>query len=218
MMRRARCSMWACARVLRWRSGGSWWSFWSRIARMRWRGIRGRGGRRLTASGGCRVGRAGGVRGRICRGSRCGRSWWWRWRMSICRGAGFGIWRSFGGGGWIRGRGLYVCAAGGGAAAGVDGDLSGLGGDVFGVRLLLRASRQARVGSSSGSGVSCGGRWSSGTWRRLMRMRYQMEERPRMRSMRMSSIGEVGCGFGVCGLPAFEAGFERRLCRVSWRW
>ncbi len=62
-----------------------------------------RGGRRLTGSG-CLVGRAGGVRGRICRGSRCGWSWWWRWRMSICRGDGFGIWRISGGGGRISGR------------------------------------------------------------------------------------------------------------------
>ncbi len=51
--------------------------------------IRGRGGRRLGEGSGCRAGRAGGVRGRICRGSRCGRSWWWRWRMSICRGRRF---------------------------------------------------------------------------------------------------------------------------------
>jgi len=48
--------------------------------------------------------------------------------------------------------------------------------------------RHSRVGSSSGSGVSCGGRCASGTWRRLTRMRVHVEDRPRMESTRMSSM------------------------------
>ena len=43
------------------------------------------------------------------------------------------------------------------------------------------------VGSSSGSGVSCGGRSASGTWRRLTRMRVHVDDRPRMQSTSTSS-------------------------------
>ena len=42
-------------------------------------------------------------------------------------------------------------------------------------------------GSSSGSGVSCGGRSASGTCRRLTRTRVQVDDRPRMESTRTSS-------------------------------
>src|SRR6187455_1346023 len=39
---------------------------------------------------------------------------------------------------------------------------------------FLESSRHSRVGSSSGSGVSCGGRSGSGTLRRFTRMRVQI--------------------------------------------
>src|SRR5579875_1882962 len=47
--------------------------------------------------------------------------------------------------------------------------------------------RHWRVGSSSGSGASCAGRISSGTWRRFTRIRVQVEDRPRIESTRTSS-------------------------------
>ncbi len=58
---------------------------------------------------------------------------------------------------------------------------------LLGLACFDRPCRHSRVGSSSGSGVSCGGRSSSGTWRRLTRMRVQVEERPRMGSTSTSS-------------------------------
>jgi len=51
------------------------------------------------ARSGCRAGRAGGARGRTWSGSRCVRSWWWRWRTSTCRRGGSGTCRTFGDGG-----------------------------------------------------------------------------------------------------------------------
>src|SRR5439155_26965401 len=51
-----------------------------------------------------------------------------------------------------------------------------------------RFTRHSRVGSSSGSGVSCGGRSASGTWRRFTRMRVQVDDRPRMESTSTSFL------------------------------
>src|SRR5438552_5507268 len=48
-------------------------------------------------------------------------------------------------------------------------------------------SRHSRVGSSSGSGVSCLGRIASGTLPRLIRMRVHVDDLPRMESTRTSS-------------------------------
>src|SRR5437016_328649 len=53
--------------------------------------------------------------------------------------------------------------------------------------LPFQRSRHSRVGSSSGSGVSCGGRVASGTLRRLIRIRVQVDDLPRMESTRTSS-------------------------------
>src|SRR5208283_3127985 len=53
---------------------------------------------------------------------------------------------------------------------------------------LLRHCRHSRVGSSSGSGVSCSGRSASGTWRRLTRIRVQVEDLPRIESIKTSSV------------------------------
>ena len=50
-----------------------------------------------------------------------------------------------------------------------------------------RLMRHSRVGSSSGSGVSCGGRDSSGTWRRFTRMRVHVDDLPRIESTKTSS-------------------------------
>src|SRR5438552_17432735 len=53
--------------------------------------------------------------------------------------------------------------------------------------LCFRCSRHSRVRSSSGSGVSCLGRIASGTLRRLIRTRVQVDDLPRMESTRISS-------------------------------
>ena len=56
--------------------------------------------------------------------------------------------------------------------------------------------RHSRVGSSSGSGVSCGGRSSSGTLRRFTRMRVHVDERPRMESTSTSSTASCAAASG----------------------
>src|SRR5262245_23057004 len=48
-------------------------------------------------------------------------------------------------------------------------------------------SRHSLVGSSSGSGVSCGGRNFSGTLRRFTRILVHVDERPRIESTSISS-------------------------------
>ena len=53
--------------------------------------------------------------------------------------------------------------------------------------LSTHLRRHSRVGSSSGSGVSCGGRSSSGTCRKFTRMRVHVEDRPRIESTSTSS-------------------------------
>src|SRR5580658_1103081 len=53
--------------------------------------------------------------------------------------------------------------------------------------LGARFARHPRVGSSSGSGVSCGGRNASGTCRRFTRIRVQVDDRPRIASTNTSS-------------------------------
>src|SRR5579875_1324387 len=78
-----------------------------------------------------------------------------------------------------------------------------------------RYCRHSRVGSSSGSGVSCGGRICSGTWRRFTRMRVQVEDRPRMESTRTSSMASraavSGCLCFHRSRPASAASFEGEL-------
>jgi hypothetical protein len=51
----------------------------------------------------------------------------------------------------------------------------------------LLHSRHSRVGSSSGSGSSCGGRRLAGTCCRLTRMRVHVDDLPRMESTKTSS-------------------------------
>src|ERR1700736_662945 len=75
---------------------------------------------------------------------------------------------------------LHLCPARSSSASGVDDDFC------YGP-LTLRFARHSRVGSSSGSGVSCGGRSASGTWRRFTRMRVQVDDLPRMESTSTSS-------------------------------
>ena len=104
--------------------------------------------------------------------------------------------------------------------------------------------RHSRVGSSSGSGVSCGGRCASGTCRRFTRMRVHVDERPRIESTSTSSSARSaaasGCrafqrarpverrglvgGVGdhdqrhlharLCGARAFRAGRAARPCAL----
>src|ERR1700722_11776543 len=71
------------------------------------------------------------------------------------------------------------------------GPAAGTHGDFF-ERALLNFSRHSRVGSSSGSGVACGGRIDSGTCRRFTRMRVHVEDRPRIESIKMSSSASSG--------------------------
>ena len=84
-----------------------------------------------------------------------------------------------------------------------------------------RNSRHRRVGSSSGSGVSWAGRMSSGTWRRLTRMRVQVEERPRMESTRTSSTARCAAAAGYLAFqrsrPARAASRSGELATVMQR-
>ena len=57
-------------------------------------------------------------------------------------------------------------------------------------------ARHSRVGSSSGSGVSCAGLCSSGTWRRLTRMRVHVDDVPRMESTSTSSTARSAATSG----------------------
>src|SRR5262245_32402469 len=59
-----------------------------------------------------------------------------------------------------------------------------------------REFRHSRVGSSSGSGVSCAGRKPSGTLRRFTRMRVHVDDLPRMESIKTSSIVSSFAAFG----------------------
>ena len=52
---------------------------------------------------------------------------------------------------------------------------------------------------------------SSGTWRRLTRMRVQVEERPRMESTRMSSTARCAAAAG-CLLSSVRGRLRRRVC------
>ncbi len=52
----------------------------------------------------CRAARAAGARARICRGSRCGRSWWSKSRTSTCRARASVTWRIFADGARTRSR------------------------------------------------------------------------------------------------------------------
>ncbi len=132
----------------------------------------------------CREARAAGARARICRGSRCGPNWWSRSPTSTCRAPASVTWRSFADGEPTRSRAIARTRNSKWfhrrswteifAARPLSRALS--------ARRLLRFAafscasfRHSRVGSSSGSGVSCGGRSASGTWRRLTRMRVQVE-------------------------------------------
>ena len=68
------------------------------------------GGRGRRGSDGaiiaCLAGRAVGARAKTCRGSRCARSWWLKWRTTTCRATGFDTLRSFAGGEMIRSRAI----------------------------------------------------------------------------------------------------------------
>ena len=64
--------------------------------------------------------------------------------------------------------------------------------------------RHSRVGSSSGSGVSCAGLCSSGTWRRLTRMRVHVDDVPRMESTSTSSTARRRGHLRVFALPSLQ--------------
>src|ERR1700736_4199577 len=84
---------------------------------------------------------------------------------------------------------LHLCPARSSSASGVDDDFC------YGP-LTLRFARHSRVGSSSGSGVSCGGRSASGTWRRFTRMRVQVDDLPLMESTSTSSTARSPAASG----------------------
>ena len=61
------------------------------------------------------------------------------------------------------------------------------------------------------------GRNSSGTCRRLTRIRVQVDERPRIESTSTSSTARSCCRFGYFALPSFESGQGRILLWESSR-
>ena len=74
--------------------------------------------------------------------------------------------------------------------------------------------RHSRVGSSSGSGVSCArARCASGTWRRLTRMRVQVDERPRIESTSTSSTARCAAASGCFAFQRSRPGERRVLVR-----
>jgi hypothetical protein len=86
---------------------------------------------------------------------------------------------------------LHLCPARSGSAARANGDFCARAPSLVARAqlffFLARIVRHFRVGSSSGSGVSCGGRNSSGTWRRFTRMRVHVDDLPRIESISTSS-------------------------------
>ena len=87
-----------------------------------WKAVGGARSRGRRAGSGCRAARAAGARARICRGSRCGRNWWSKWRTSTCRARASVTWRSSEVAHRQEPARLHLCAARSGAAAGADGD------------------------------------------------------------------------------------------------
>ena len=85
---------------------------------------------------------------------------------------------------------------------------------------MPRFLRHSRVGSSSGSGVSCGGRSASGTCRRFTRIRVQVEDLPRMESVSTSSTVRnlAASGFLLFHLsrPASAASLSGEFATHEW--
>ena len=79
-------------------------------------------------------------------------------------------------------------------------------------------ARHSRVGSSFGSGASCFGRMSSGTLRKLTRIRVHVDDLPRIESTRMSSIARcfaaARCFFFHRSSPASAAFLSGELATV----
>src|SRR5207249_8633796 len=95
---------------------------------------------------------------------------------------------------------LHLCAARSRPAAGVDCDFRErplkFAKRAHASSVEWRLPRHSRVGSSSGSGVSCGGRSASGTCRRFTRIRVQVDDLPRMESTRTSSTASNLAAWG----------------------
>ena len=125
-------------------------------------------------------------RARICRGSRCGRSSSCRWRTITCRARAFATRRSSVAGAPTSGRATARSSSSRSSPPQEIAEIfahevvataierSRYGRDLPRSRRLAdpsrpcaASSRHSRVGSSSGSGVSCGGRCSSGTLRQV---------------------------------------------------
>src|SRR5438874_9773317 len=147
----------------------------------------------LMAQSACRVARADGVKARICPGNRCARNWWSKLLMTTCKEIAFVTPHSFAAG--DRTRSLSIAHTRNWKWSHLrNWPPSSLPDDKAGqVSLFLWRvcslfhSRHSRVGSSSGSGGPCIGRRFSGTCCRLIRMRVQVEDLPRMESTRTSS-------------------------------
>ena len=94
---------------------------------------------------------------------------------------------------------LHLRAARSRPAAGADGDFRRAAAEPYDVSSLARSPSSRAIRASDrhpGSGVSCGGRISSGTWRRFTRMRVQVDDRPRIESTSTSSTARSSAASG----------------------
>ena len=169
--------------------------------------------RRTTGATGersaCRRARAAGARARTFRGSRCAPSWWSRWPTITCRDRASGTRRSSAGGAPTRAprdctyaqlevvpphelAAIFASSADACAAA-VTGVFLRL---LARLALATRASGRRRDRASPAAGGA-----PPGTWRRLTRMRVQVDERPRIESTSTSSTARCAA---ACGCFAFQ--------------
>src|SRR5205823_12884601 len=93
---------------------------------------------------------------------------------------------------------------------------------VFGARDGSQPCRAASQGSQPGSGGSSGGRSPSGTLRRLIRMRVQLVDRPRIESTRTSSTLSRAAASGYRAFqrsrPASASALRAALATVMSGW
>ena len=174
--------------------------------------------RRLSPNPGnaCPAVRAAGARVKIFPGNLCGPNWSWKLLTITCKAAASVILRNFGDGGRIRSpkdctyeqlevippeellqifelarRSLFFEARFAGACC------------------------HSRVGSSSGSGVSCTGRSASGTFRKFTRMRVHVDDLPRIESTSTSSTARYPGRLGMLALPSLQTRQSGRLCPAN---